>query len=111
MSIFKVPYKLEVWEESYNSETRVWEEKRSVCLGAHDMDYSGAAYDIKFDENINGEKNLSFSLVGDYIDITTGKKTHNYLVDFLYNEAKVKLQYDGKWYDFIVKNISESHTT
>ena len=75
------------------------------------MDYPGAAYDIKFDENINGEKNLSFSLVGDYIDVTTGQKTHNYLVDFLYNEAKVKLQYDGEWYDFIVKNIVENHTT
>lgn len=111
MSIFKIPYKLEVWEEFYNSEIRDWEEKRSVCLGAHDMDYSGAAYDIKFDENINGEKNLSFSLVGDYIDVTTGQKTHNYLVDFLYNEVKVKLQYDGEWYDFIVKNIAENHTT
>lgn len=111
MSIYKVPYKLEVWEEYYDSSTRTWKEKRSVCLGTHDMTYQGAAYDINFGENTNGEKTLSFSLVGNFKDIITGQTVHNYLVDFLYNEAKIKLQYDGEWYEFIVKGISESHQT
>jgi ABC-type microcin C transport system permease subunit YejE len=32
---------------------------------------------------------------------------HNDLADLLTNERKVKLKYDGKWYDFLVKNVIE----
>jgi hypothetical protein len=45
-----------------------------------------------------------------YIDQVTGQKVTNPFVDWLVNERKVKLFYDNEWYDFIVKNISETST-
>jgi hypothetical protein len=36
---------------------------------------------------------------------------HNPYYDLLINERKVKLKYDGKWYDFVVKNIQENSST
>lgn len=111
MSIYKVPYKLEVWEDEYDYSTRLWKEKRSVCLSTNDMEYIGKAYDIVFTRNVNGENTLAFSLVGNYTDSLTGNKVHNYLVDYVYNEVKIKLQYDDKWYDFIVKEVNEQHDT
>jgi hypothetical protein len=45
-----------------------------------------------------------------YIDNITGEKIDNPFTDLLKNETKVKLYYEDKWYDFIVKNISENST-
>jgi hypothetical protein len=53
-----------------------------------------------------------------YIDITTGERINNLFSDWLINERKVKLKYGTyidengeekpRWYDFVVKNISET---
>jgi hypothetical protein len=43
-----------------------------------------------------------------YIDNITGEKTHNLFTDLLQNETKIKLYYENKWYDFVIKNISEN---
>jgi hypothetical protein len=46
-----------------------------------------------------------------YIDNATGEKTKNPFVDWLVSEGKVKLKYGDKWFDFIVKDISENSST
>jgi hypothetical protein len=43
-----------------------------------------------------------------YIDITTGEKIENPFTEWLVSERKVKLHYDGKWYDFVIKDIAEN---
>ena len=43
-----------------------------------------------------------------YIDSYDGKKKENPFISELVSERKVKLHYKDKWYDFIVKNISEN---
>jgi hypothetical protein len=47
----------------------------------------------------------------DYIDTITGEKTHNTFVDYITNESKIKLCYDGEWFDFLVKNKVEDSKT
>jgi hypothetical protein len=42
-----------------------------------------------------------------YIDNISGLKVENPFVDYLVNEAKVKLYYENKWYDFYIKNVVE----
>ena len=32
-------------------------------------------------------------------------------MQYLTNERKVKLKYEGKWYDFVIKNISEDSSS
>jgi hypothetical protein len=43
-----------------------------------------------------------------YVDNMTGEKVENPFCDWLVSERKVKLEYDGKWYDFIIKDINEN---
>lgn len=72
------------------------------------MSYPGKAFNINFAQKVNGEKQLSFSLYDGFYN--KGRKEKNYLVDFLFNEVIIKLWYKNKWYDFILKDISESHS-
>jgi hypothetical protein len=60
--------------------------------------------------NVNGTKKFSFKMYKRYIDRETGEDTINPFVGYLVNERKVKLYYEDRWYDFIVKNINESST-
>ena len=41
-------------------------------------------------------------------DNITGIKTINPYYDWLVNERKVKLYYKNRWFDFVIKNISEN---
>lgn len=108
-TIRKVPYKIEVWEDQFNDKQNCWEEVRLVTLGADTMEDQGRAFDIKFKQTVYGELTLTFSLFGTYIDNQTGLLVENYLMKYCFNEAKIKLQYDNEWYDFIIKNIQETH--
>lgn len=108
-TIRKVPYKIEVWEDQFNEDNNRWEEIRLVTLGADTMEDQGRAFNIKFKQTVYGELTLTFSLYGTYIDNQTGQRVENYLMPYCFNEAKVKLWYDGEWYDFIIKDIQETH--
>jgi hypothetical protein len=65
----------------------------------------GRAITPKFKKGINGSKELTFKMYRKYFDTITGEEVGNPYVDLLTNESKIKLQYCGKWYDFIIKNI------
>lgn len=113
---FKKPYLLEVWDEKYvfaptDGSAPHWEEEMLVVLGAGTMEYEGKAYNISLSMDIYGEVNLSFSLDNYFYNSVTGEKEENYLAKYLFNEVKVKLKYDGEWYEFIIKNIQETHNT
>jgi hypothetical protein len=45
-----------------------------------------------------------------YIDNVSGLEVTNPFCDFLVTERKVKLYYKNKWYDFIIKNVTETST-
>ena len=107
--IFKVPYKLEVWQDKWDGDSQTWDEYKVVTLSTSDMQYEGRAYDIHYIPNIYGEKQLSFSLYGRFIDSQTSEWVDNYLTQYCFNEGKIKLCYDNEWNDFIIKNVSEAH--
>ena len=106
MGILVKPYKISVWDESYRDG-----ELTEYCLGtigANDLTSPNRAINPILTRNINGTKKFSFSMYKRYIDTITGEETENPFVDWLVNERRVRLEYDGKTYDFIIKDISEN---
>jgi uncharacterized protein (DUF302 family) len=45
-----------------------------------------------------------------YVDIVTGEKVENPYIanEWMISERKIKLKYKNKWYDFVIKDISEN---
>jgi hypothetical protein len=65
----------------------------------------------KLSSKITGENTLTFTVYSHYWDEARNELMWNPFMQYLTNERKVKLHYNGKWYDFIIKNISEDSTT
>ena len=108
MSILKKPYTISVWNDVWNPATGKFEEQRVGVIGADNMLYQGRAIEPNLIRNVNGTKKFSFKMYKYFVDNETGERVENPFVDWLVSERKVKLQYKGKWYDFIVKNINEN---
>lgn len=106
MSILKKEYELSIWNEELNSEG-VKTEKKGMVIGAHDMEYLGRATNIKLKREIKGTNTLTFDMPVKYFDSRFGEYIKNEFIDDLYNEQKLKLKYDDKWYEFYIKSISE----
>lgn len=106
MSSLKKPYEISVWQDYY--EGSELKEKKVLVIGSNLMTSQNRAIEPKFVTNINGTHTLTFTLYFKYQDTETGEEVENQFIPYLANETKVKLKYDGKWYDFIVKNIVES---
>ena len=80
------PYEISVWEE------------KLIQKG-----------DPVFNKKTNGEKTLSFSLKYKYFDpYSENEEVINPFASLLVNERKIKLHYDDEWYEFIIKDHSES---
>ena len=109
MSIIKSDYELSVWRDQYISNQI--KEKKICVIGSSEMNTQSRAIDINLTRNVNGQKKLSFKMYRQYIDSITGENVYNIFCDYLINEAKVKLKYRNKWYDFYIKNISENSQT
>jgi hypothetical protein len=75
------------------------------------MEYQGRAIEPSLTRKVNGEKNFSFKMYKQFVDNITGEKVINPFAEQLYSEAKVKLFYENKWYDFYVKSITEDSST
>jgi hypothetical protein len=72
------------------------------------MIYQGRALEPTLIRNVNGVKKLSFKMYKHFIDNATGEKVTNKFSDWLISERKVKLFYEEKWFDFIIKDINEN---
>ena len=112
MSINKKPYELSIWEDQLVNEpanVSYYKEVRLAIIGSSEMTGNNMAYDIVFSKNMNGERHLKFSLKYKYYDPTLeASEVINPFAGLLVNERKVKLFYDGEWYDFIIKEHSEA---
>lgn len=105
--ILKKEYELSVWDETLGEKGQKEEVKRAI-IGAHDMDYLGRATALKLSRKINGTNTLTFQLPSKYFDSELGEYIHNEFCDYLFNERKLKLKYDGEWFEFYVKSVSEN---
>ena len=101
------PYEISVWEDKLTQNGFV--ENKLAVIGSDTMTGLNKVYDPVFNKKSNGEKTLSFSLKYKYFDPYSGNSDYvNPFAALLTNERKVKLHYDGQWYEFIVKEHTES---
>ena len=101
------PYEISVWEDKLTQDGFI--ENKLAVIGSNTMTGLNRVYNPVFNKKANGERTLTFSLKYKYFDPYTGNSdVVNPFVNLLTNERKVKLYYDNEWYEFIVKDHSES---
>ena len=98
-------YEISLWKDVLINQN--FEEQRIAIIGSDSMSTLNRALTPKFKKNVNGSKELTFTMYSRYIDPISGEDTRNPFVDLIDNESKIKLKYRDKWYDFIVKDIQE----
>lgn len=108
MESLKKPYEISVWDDVWDSETNKYVEKRVAIIGSNTMTSQNRVLEPKLLRNVNGTKKLEFKMCKRYKDNVTGALVVNPFADYLISERKVKVHYDGEWFDFLVKNIDES---
>ena len=99
-------YEISLWEDILKTnETSSYYEEQKICtIASSSMDTAAKAYNATLVTELNGANTLTFSILKSYYDNEIGEKIENPFVKLLVNERKVKLKYDNKWYDFIIKN-------
>ena len=88
-----------------------YKETRLCTIGSSSMESLARCVNPKLVSKVNGENTLTFTMYYQYIDTETGEKTYNPFIKYMVNERKVKLNYDGDWYDFVIKQIQENSET
>ena len=109
------PYEISVWEEQLtqiegsNPAEYKFKEKKLAVIGSDTMTGPNKIYDPIFNKKTNGEKTLTFSLKYKYFDpYSENENVVNPFAALLVNERKVKLHYEDEWYEFIIKDHTES---
>lgn len=105
MSILKKEYELSVWNEELIDGIK--KESRGTTIGASGMTHLGRATTPKLVRSVKGTNTLTFQMPTKYFDSEKGDYVKNELLEDLYNERKLKLYYDGDWYEFYIKSIQE----
>lgn len=93
-------------ERTVNLLNEYMQETKVGVIGANDMDAPIRALNPIFKSNINGSHTLTFDIYMRYTD-DEGEEHDNPWIGYLCNERKVKLSYDGEWYDFVIKEVRE----
>ena len=101
------PYEISIWDDVWDEQEGKFVEKYYATIGSNTMTSQNRALEPNLVRNANGTKKLTFKLCKKYKDNKTGVDTINPFTEILVSERKVKLKYKDKWYDFIVKNITE----
>ena len=110
MAILKKEYEISIWNEYLDSTGKKVESKGAI-IGAHDMTYLGRAINPNLRREMKGTNTLTFDMVDRFFDSEKGEFVKNEFIDMLYNEQKIKLHYNNKWYEFYIKNINENRTS
>ena len=105
MSKLIKPYELSIWSDQWNGEK--FEEVKDYIIGTDTMTSPSRAVNPKLVEKTNGDYTFTFTMYYHYQDPMTGEWVDNPFVNQISNETKLKLSYDGKWYDMIVKSVAK----
>ena len=97
-------YEISIWEDVFNANGEL-EEQKLMVIGASDMLTQSRALSPHFKRGVNGTNELNFDMYYHYVDNITGETVENPFIKYLSNETKIKLKNDGKWFDFIIKDI------
>ena len=108
------PYELSIWEDELVEDVfqdepiSYYKENKIAIIASNDLKGPNTAYNIVLKKNKNGEKTLSFSIKHKYFDYQTQVIVENPFASYLINERKIKLKFGEDWYDFIIKECTES---
>ena len=105
------PYEVSIWEDEFvptGNKTGYYREVKIATIGGDTMTSQSRIFSPILALNTNGEQTFTFSIKFQYYDEHTQEYVTNPLVSLLVNERKIKLKYDGHWYDFIIKQCEES---
>lgn len=100
MSMIIKDYELSIWDCSQNKEKKV------AIFGSPEIFSNAKAQEVTLTRNVNGTKTLSFYLYYEYIDDDGIRKINPYY-NLLNTDTKLKLKWKEKWYEFVIKSISE----
>ncbi len=101
--IIRENYELSIWERKNTSD-----ENLLMIIGSSSMTSPYRATQPIVKTNVNGEKTLVFNLYSRYFDNEIGEFVKNPFINYIHNEALIKLRRGTKWYEFIIKDINES---
>jgi len=104
----KNPYEISLWQDYWKEEAdgipAHYDEYKVAVLGSDTMNTPSRALNPKLVENINGTSTFTFSMYYTYRDPITNEIMPNPWIEKLTNEAKIKVKWKNKWYDFIIKS-------
>ena len=97
------------WDESiaYYDRFPKFEEFKIGIIGSDTMTSESRAIEPCLTSNINGTNTFTFRMFYTYIDTQTGERVDNSWIQYLVNEARLKVKWNDKWYDFVIKNRTE----
>lgn len=97
------------WDESiaYYDRFPKFEEFKIGVIGSDTMTSESRAIEPCLTSNINGTNTFTFKMFYTYIDTQTGERVDNSWIQYLVNEARLKVKWNDKWYDFVIKNRAE----
>lgn len=85
-----------------------FDEEKIAIIGASTMHSGDRAVNIVLTEGINTQTEITFDIYSRYFDESVGEYVHNPYFDLMVNEAHLKLKHGDKWYDFLIKEISQT---
>ena len=91
------PYEISIWGTDETSEYKI------AVIGSDQMSALSRACSSHFMRKSNGEKQLDFLMYTRYWDNEVGDFVDNPFIKLMCNERIVKLKYEDKWHDFIIK--------
>lgn len=98
-------YEISVWNDVYDSSLNRFVEEKIAVIGTDSMTSQNRALEPNLKSNVNGTNIFSFYMYYDYIDNKTGERVKNPFIELLSNERKVKVYWENKWYDLIIKSV------
>lgn len=126
MNIIKKPYEISIWKDLLmyvgtpksgktsptsnlddlsSVDYQYYDEEELAIIGSDVMTSPARVINPIFKKNINGIETLTFDMYYQYEE--NGEIIRNPLINLVIDERKVKLKYEDKWYDFIVKKDDE----
>lgn len=103
----KERYELFLVEDFIDSNGQLRERKLAMLADSKNH-FLGSVFDIELTPNINGIKNLKFTLPVYYTDFKSKEAILNPRYKYIANERKVRLLFKDEYYDFIIKDVEES---
>lgn len=111
-TVIKENYELSVWRDVYEmraGETEAtWHEDKIAIIGSNTRTDAARAFNPILTVDIYGQETFKFDIYSKYYN-EDGAQVENPYLNLLINEAKIKVKFRGKWYDFIIKEVGEVH--